>query len=375
MIDKCGNGSGSRLETEISNGQLTRIKVKAPGDGFLSAPDGSFGGGGRTTVPAPDPNDPSPRLPTATLTASKFLLNSPEEITLFWTTQNVTRITITDLENNLPLIGNQKVLVERTKTYVLTASGPGGTVTSQVTITLLPAPPLDPPTPTPNLPPSVVFTSSKFEVNPDEEFELQWQVTNANNIRINQGIGNVTREGKTNLTISNTTTYTLTATGVGGTISRTVTVVYKTPIVPPAVTPTPQLPTVTPTPVTPPILGPTYPVVIEIEDVDIIDSGFGYQPGDEIIVTPDKGAVLEPVIDNGRIVRVIVIKPGLGFDDFPEIKTNSQTGNNFSAIPIFKVRRLEEEPNFIPPPDATIISVVDCVGKIPPKTEVDRVPR
>ena len=200
LIDQCGNGSGSKLETEISGGSVTRIKTKAPGNGYLSAPDGSFGGGGRTTIPAP--------------------------------TQ----------------------------------------------------------TQTPTLGPT-------------------------------------------------------------------------------------QTPTTVTTPTQPPILGPTYPVILEIEDIDIINPGFGYQPGDKIVVTPDRGAVLEPVIDNGRIIKINVIKPGIGFDDFPEITTDSSTGYNLSARPIFKVRRLDEEKEFTPPPNATIISVVDCVGIIPPKIEFDRVPR
>lgn len=123
---------------------------------------------------------------------------------------------------------------------------------------------------------------------------------------------------------------------------------------------------------------PFYNIVLEIEDIDIINPGFGYQPGDNIIVTPSRGAVLEPVIDNGRIIGVNIINPGIGFNDFPEITTDSNTGYNFSSRPIFKVRRLDEinaENESILSSGATIISVVDCVGKIPPKTEFDRVPR
>jgi hypothetical protein len=142
---------------------------------------------------------------------------------------------------------------------------------------------------------------------------------------------------------------------------------------------TPTVPGVTPTvpgvtPGTLPTSGPTYPVVLEIDDIDIINPGFGYQPGDQIIVTPDRGAVLEPIIDNGRIVGVNVIKPGIGFDDFPEITTNSPTGYNFSSRPIFKVKRLNEDEGFVVPPGVTIISVVDCVGKIPIKKNFDIVP-
>lgn len=108
----------------------------------------------------------------------------------------------------------------------------------------------------------------------------------------------------------------------------------------------------------------TYPVILEIDDIDIINPGFGYELGDKIIVTPDRGAVLEPVIDNGRIVKMKVINPGIGFDDFPIITTNSKTGYNLSSRPIFKVRRLDEEEQFIVPENVNVLSVVDCVGRI-----------
>jgi hypothetical protein len=222
LIDECGKGSGNKLETEISGGRVTRIKIKTPGDGYIASPDGSFGGGGRT-------------------------IKKPE----------------------------QGLIKKPDGTYLVT-------------------------------PPNVLP-----ELEPGDEF------------------------------------------------------------IPPTLPPT----TIIPTPPQTSVLGPTYPVVLEIEDIDIDNPGFGYQPGDKIIVTPNRGAVLEPVIDKGRIIKINVIQPGIGFDDFPIITTNSPTGYNLSARPIFKVRRLDEEESFVPPQGASIISVVDCVGKIPPKTAFDRVSR
>lgn len=117
-----------------------------------------------------------------------------------------------------------------------------------------------------------------------------------------------------------------------------------------------------------------YPVLLAIDEVKVIDPGFGYRPGDQIIITPDNGAVLEPVINPyGEIEKVNVINPGLGFDDLPDIKTNSPTGFNAQLIPILKVIPREEVE--IIPERATIISVVDCVGKIPPRQIFDIVPR
>jgi hypothetical protein len=119
-------------------------------------------------------------------------------------------------------------------------------------------------------------------------------------------------------------------------------------------------------PVTPPIskdVGNPYKVILSIEEVVILDPGFGYRPEDKIIITPDNGAVLEPVINSrGQIESVNVISGGIGFDDIPEIKTNSPTGFNAQMNPIFKVTRLNENIALDIPKNATIITVIDCVG-------------
>jgi hypothetical protein len=229
LIDSCGKGSGSKLEVEMEDDKVNRILIKAPGDGYLSAPDGSLGGDGRVI----------PTTPTV----------------------------------------------------------PGVTPPTVPGVTPPTVPGVTPPTVPGVTPPTV-----------------------------------------------------------------------------PGVTP-PTVPGVTPPT---PTIGPSYPVVLEIEDIDIINPGFGYEPGNEIIITPDNGAVLEPVIDNGRIIQINVIKPGIGFVDFSIITTNSSTGYNLSARPIFRVIRLTEEEKqrrLTVSPGVQIISVIDCVGIIPPKVEFNRVPR
>jgi hypothetical protein len=202
VIDNCGRGSGGKFQTVISNGSITKIIVKSPGNGYLSSPDGSYGGGGKIIK-----------------TSDQGLIQKPDG---------------------------------------------AFEVTSPNTV--------------PELQPGETFIPPKASVPSSG-------------------------------------------------------------------------------------LGVSYPIVLEIEDVDIINTGFGYSSEDKLIVTPDNGAVLEPIIDNGRIVKVTVIESGIGFDDFPEITTNSTTGFNFSARPIFRVRRIEEEKELIIPRDVSVISVIDCIGK------------
>jgi len=138
--------------------------------------------------------------------------------------------------------------------------------------------------------------------------------------------------------------------------------------------PTPTTPPPTPTTPPPP---PTYPVIIEIDEIIVDDGGFGYEPGDTIEVVPGNGSEVEPVIDdNGKIVDVIIIKPGIGFVDLPEVVINSSRGYNARLLPVLKVTAISDIPDIsVIPPGTPVISVVDCVGKIPPKTEFDIVPR
>lgn len=120
----------------------------------------------------------------------------------------------------------------------------------------------------------------------------------------------------------------------------------------------------------------SYPVVLELEEVYVYDPGFGYVPGDTI--TTENGAILEPVINpRGEIESVRVINPGIGFVDTPILNINSNTGYNAQLIPVLKPIPLDQlsQLNREIPPGTQIINVVDCVGKIPPKTEFDKVPR
>lgn len=121
----------------------------------------------------------------------------------------------------------------------------------------------------------------------------------------------------------------------------------------------------------------TYPTILSIDTVYVKDPGFGYQDGDQLIITPNNGATLEPVIRNGRIEEVIVTNGGSGFTDLPEIKTNSPTGFNAQLIPVLKATPIDIGASTTPATLAgiaatSIVHVVDCVGKIPQTSKSSR---
>ena len=62
--------------------------------------------------------------------------------------------------------------------------------------------------------------------------------------------------------------------------------------------------------------------------------------------------------------------------DLPEIVIESQTGYNAKLYPVLSATPItNEQALFDIPEGVQLVSVVDCVGKIPAKTEFDRVPR
>ena len=101
-----------------------------------------------------------------------------------------------------------------------------------------------------------------------------------------------------------------------------------------------------------------YPVVLEIEGINIIDPGFGYDPNDEVVV--GNGAELKIKTDAlGSVIGVDVLNGGSGFNEDPDLYIKSDKGYNAKIMPIFKPIRLED----IAEAPSGVIQVIDCVGK------------
>ena len=113
----------------------------------------------------------------------------------------------------------------------------------------------------------------------------------------------------------------------------------------------------------------SYEVVPVIDSVVITNPGFGFKPTDTIEIVDNKGAELDfSVNERGEVTEVRVLNGGLGFNDVPLIRIESETGFNFEAVAVFNFVPLSEIDlnNITPPAGARFVSVIDCVGKIPP---------
>ena len=108
-----------------------------------------------------------------------------------------------------------------------------------------------------------------------------------------------------------------------------------------------------------------YPVVLEIEDINIKDSGYGYDCSkDKVVIEPSNGAELSIKCDPlGSIIGVDVIKGGIGFTEEPIIYIESDSGYNAQLTSVFRVNRVGEniEPEVVA--SRQIVQVIDCVGK------------
>src|SRR5215469_3698092 len=97
-----------------------------------------------------------------------------------------------------------------------------------------PAPPPPPPTPAaPPAKPTVNLQASPNTVQRGESVTLTWTSTNATTLSLSPGVGNVSAEGTQRVTPQDSTTYTLTATGPGGTADSSAHVTVSAPPPPP----------------------------------------------------------------------------------------------------------------------------------------------
>jgi peptidoglycan-associated lipoprotein len=145
------------------------------------------------------------------------------------------------------------MLYQKRRCYVITKSTRPyikiGAVTLALTLAIFAvsckkkAPPPPPPPPPPTAPPSIAapsarpvissFTAEPSSIDRGQSSTLRWSISGATDMNIDQGVGAVQSQGSRQVFPNNSTTYTLTASGPGGTDSRSATVTVTTAAPPP----------------------------------------------------------------------------------------------------------------------------------------------
>ncbi|HEV7428279.1 MAG TPA: hypothetical protein VGQ46_18130 [Thermoanaerobaculia bacterium] len=161
------------------------------------------GPGGITTKTATvTVNQPAP---TATFSAAPTSINAGQSSTLTWSTTNATSVSIDNGVGSKPVSGSTIVTPSATTTYTLTVNGPGGTITKTAAVTVIQPPPM------------ISFSASPANIAAGQSSTLIWNTTNATSVSIDNGVGSQPVSGSVGVQPVLTTTYTLTATGPGGT--------------------------------------------------------------------------------------------------------------------------------------------------------------
>ena len=109
--------------------------------------------------------------------------------------------------------------------------------------------------------------------------------------------------------------------------------------------------------------------------LEIANTGFNYSEEDKIIIEPSNGASAVARFGAfGTLESVKIISEGEGFTEVPDIYIESETGYNAKLTPKFCIDRVSEDRIKEPGVQDKIISVIDCVGKIP-QVDFFRVPQ
>lgn len=177
------------------------------------------GSGGEVHCTATITVVPVTHAPVCTLSANPTSITAGGSSTLTWTTNNATSVSIDQGIGGVATNGSRSVSPGHTTTYTLTATGPGGTVHCNATVTVV------------NVPAAPVCTLSvsPSSITRGDSSTLTWTTDNATSVSIDQGIGSVSYDGSRSVSPSDTRTYTLTATGSGGTVHCTATVTVHSP--------------------------------------------------------------------------------------------------------------------------------------------------
>ncbi len=144
--------------------------------------------------------------PTVDISANPETIETGQSSTLSWTSTNADSCDIQPDVGAVAVNGSTTVSPTVTTTYTITATGPGGTATDSTTVTVTTDPP-----------PTVDISADPDTIQVGQSSTLSWTSTNADSCVIDPDVGPVDVNGSTIVSPTDTTTYTITATGPGGT--------------------------------------------------------------------------------------------------------------------------------------------------------------
>ena len=151
--------------------------------------------------------------PTADLQAEANTIERGQSTTLSWQTGNATTVRLEPGIGPVDTEGSAAVSPASDTTYRLVAEGPGGTIEDTVLVEVRATAPL---------PVVGGFVARPSAIEEGQSTTLQWSTSNATEVHLNPGVGPVDPNGQIEVAPDSDTSYTLVATGPGGTAEDTV---------------------------------------------------------------------------------------------------------------------------------------------------------
>lgn len=153
-----------------------------------------------------------------TFEATPTVITAGQSTTLVWNTSGTSSASIDQGLGAVQVAGSQIVYPTATTVYTLTASNIAGSTTKSIVITVNPAPIV------------INFDANPAVIISGASVALIWSVSGATSASIDQGVGAVSLSGNKLVSPTGTTTYTLTASGPAGTMSKSVVLTVNAPI-------------------------------------------------------------------------------------------------------------------------------------------------
>lgn len=129
--------------------------------------------------PPTPPPPPAPAAPTATLRATPSVIDQGQSSTLSWNSTNATELELQPGLGSVGPQGSSSVQPDRSTTYTLMATGPGGKAEASARVTVNPPPPPPPPPARPTLEEAFAsrirdayFDFDKADIRPDARVAL-----------------------------------------------------------------------------------------------------------------------------------------------------------------------------------------------------------
>jgi tRNA A-37 threonylcarbamoyl transferase component Bud32 len=165
--------------------------------------------------------------PTIEFVVNPREITSGQKATLEWTTQNADKVRLEPDIGEVSAIGSRTVSPTKSVSYLLTATGPGGTESKSVLMTVRPEPI-----------PVIEITASHAMITPGHPTVLRWKVRHADTVSIEPGIGKVPPAGSRIVAPQKSVKYTVTARGPGGIATQSVDLIVSVTPKPAALVPT-----------------------------------------------------------------------------------------------------------------------------------------